>query len=178
MSTLFQHGAFNAYDVMMARESLLAYSLGLPGFMLVKILASAFYAKQDMKLPVRAAVISMSVNMVLNLALIIPLAHAGLALATSCASLLNAGLLLWWLLKKKGFSFEAGWRKFLIRLTVASGVMAAVLITIVDPIDEWMAWDSSERAMHLVAFIAIGMVVYLVCLWAVGVRWREWVSAS
>ena len=83
LSTLFQHGHFDGHDVMMARKSVIAFALGITPFMLVKILAAGFYAKQAMRIPVRVGVIAMVVNAIMNVLLIGSLAHAGIALATS-----------------------------------------------------------------------------------------------
>ena len=94
LATLLGHGKFNAFDVMMTRESLMTFAIGVQAFMLVKVLASGFYAKQNIKTPVKVAAFSMLCNMVLNAILIFPLAHAGLALATSISAYVNAGLLL------------------------------------------------------------------------------------
>ena len=113
--TLFQYGALTATDVEMASLSLRAYSLGLVAFMLVKILAPGYYARKDTATPVKIGIIAMAANMVMNLAFVLPLmyylgiGHLGLALATSCAAWLNAGLLLRGLLKAHVFAFQPGW---------------------------------------------------------------------
>ena len=93
VTTLFHYGVFDARDVEMTSLSLVAYSIGLVGFILVKVLAPGFFARQDMKTPVRVAVVALVANVVLNLVLVFPLRHAGLALATSLAAYLNAALL-------------------------------------------------------------------------------------
>lgn len=95
LCTLFQHGAFTFYSVQMSARSLRAFALGLPAFMLIKVLASSFYAQKNVKTPVKIAAVAMLCNILLNIALIHALAHAGLALATSIAAWLNAALLAW-----------------------------------------------------------------------------------
>ena len=95
LTTLFHYGAFSGHDVAMTSLSLMAYSIGLLGFIGVKVLVPGFSARQDMRTPVRIAVVAMVTNIVLNLTLVVPLAHTGLALATSLAAFVNAGLLLW-----------------------------------------------------------------------------------
>ena len=86
LSTLFQHGAFDRHSVIMSARSLIAFSLGLPAFMLIKILATSFYAQKNISTPVKIACVALLVNLVLNFILIKPLAHAGLALSTSIAA--------------------------------------------------------------------------------------------
>ena len=93
ITTLFFYGAFTAHDATMSSMSLMAYSFGLLGFILVKILAPAFYARKDMKTPVKVAVVALVTNTVLNLILIGPFAHVGLAAATTISAFVNAGLL-------------------------------------------------------------------------------------
>ena len=93
LSTLFQYGEFTSRDVDMASRSLISYAIGLVGFILIKVLASGYFSRQDTKTPVKIGVVAMFANIILNLILIIPLAHAGLALATSLATFINAGLL-------------------------------------------------------------------------------------
>lgn len=124
LTTLFHNGEFSDNDVIRTSHSLIAYSVGLVGFVLIKILASGFYSRQDTRTPVKIAVIAMVANMVLNLILIWPLAHAGLALATSLAALLNAGLLYRGLRTEGVFQPQPGWRRFLLRIAMASGCMS------------------------------------------------------
>ncbi len=99
--TLFHYGAMTDTDIQMAAMSLRAYAFGLVAFMLIKVLAPGFFARQDTKTPVKVGIIAMIANMVFNLILIWPLAHAGLALATALSAFLNAGLL-GYLLHKQG----------------------------------------------------------------------------
>lgn len=106
LSTLFQYGALTARDVEMASLSLSAMALGLPAFMVIKVLASAYYSRQDMRTPVLIGIKAMVANMVLNLLFVVPLhllwqvGHAGLSLATTCSAYLNAGLLLSGLMRR------------------------------------------------------------------------------
>src|SRR5690606_22132064 len=93
--SLFHYGAMTDNDIVMASMSLRAYALGLVAFMLIKVLAPGFFARHDTKTPVKVGIIAMVANMVFNLILIWPLAHAGLALATALSAFLNAGMLAW-----------------------------------------------------------------------------------
>ena len=173
LSTLIQHGKFNAFDVMMSRRSLIAYAIGLLGFMLLKVLASAFYSKQNIKTPVKIAAIAMLINLILNVILIHPLAHAGLALSTSIAALFNTSFLLFLLLKNKWYQPKAGWLSFLFRAAVAAGLMAAFILWYSDSTNEWVQWQVAERIMHLVIVIVGSIVLYFVSLWLMGLRIRH-----
>ncbi len=171
LATLFQSGRFTERDVTMSQTCLVAYAVGIMGFMLVKIFASAFYAKQDIKTPVRFAMVTVIANLVLSLILIKPLAHAGLALATSLAALLNAGLLGYFLLTRKLYRLQAGWSMFGVRLLVALAVMAGVIVFLNPPLATWFDFDNFQRAVTLFVLIVASGCAYLVTLLGVGLRW-------
>ena len=173
LSTLFQYGKFNAHSVLMARQSLSAFAVGIAPFMLVKILASGFYAKQDMRTPVRIGVIAMVGNMILNLALIYPLKHAGIALATSLAAILNAGFLFYFLRLRGLYSPREGWGLFAVRLIAVNGVLALWFWWGAGDLSVWMEQGAAWRAMHLLELLAVGMLGYFAMLWLVGVRVRD-----
>ncbi len=170
LATLFHNGAFGEHDVMMTARSLIAYAFGLLGFVLIKILASGFYSRQDTRTPVKIAVIAMITNMVLNLILIWPLAHAGLALATSLAAILNAGLLYRGLRKQGVFQPQPGWRNLLIRTTLASCCMVLLLWWGSGTLSEWLNLGTFDRALHLFGWIIAAIVVYFVSLILFGLR--------
>jgi putative peptidoglycan lipid II flippase len=140
------------------------------GFMLVKILASAYYAKQDIKTPVRMAMIVVIANAVLSAALVGPLAHVGLALATSLAALLNAGLLGYGLLKRKAFQFQPGWPAFLLKLITALLAMAAVIYYFSPDLEVWFAATVMKRIMMLAGVVIASGVSYFAALWLTGLR--------
>lgn len=172
--TLFQSGGkFDLSDTYFTQQSLLAFSVGLPGFMLVKVLASAFYSRQDIRTPVRIGVIALCTNIVLNFILIYPLQHAGLALATALSSTLNAGLLMWTLTKQNIYQPLSGWPLYLSRLLFASGLMAMVLWFFAPPLAEWSQMRISGRAIQLGLWISVSVVVYLGALWGSGLRLRD-----
>ncbi len=127
LSALFQYGEFDARDVAMSARSLMAFALGLVAFMLIKVLAPGFYARQDTRSPVKYGLIAMGANTAMVLMLVWPLAHAGLALATSLAAFLNAGLLFFNLRRRDIYQPQPGWTKFLLQLTVANLAMGLVL---------------------------------------------------
>lgn len=174
--TLFQYGEFSARDVEMASLSLQAYSVGLMGFMLIKILAPGFYARQDTKTPVKIGIWAMVANMVANLALIVPFAHAGLAAATSFSAFLNAGLLYHGLRKVGVYSPLAGWGVFLLRLTAATVAMGAVVLLLDKELAQWLAWGWRDRVLWLVLLVGAGIGVYVLVLLLVGLRPRHFLQ--
>ncbi|MDA8554268.1 murein biosynthesis integral membrane protein MurJ [Luminiphilus sp.] len=174
--TLFQYGAFGAQDRVMAAVSLQAYSLGLGAFMLVKVLAPGFYAREDMKTPVRIGIIAMGTNMVLNLLFVLPLlwwfniGHAGLALATSVSAWLNAALLyrglrLHGMLSITGI--PVGW---MIRIVLATLLMTLVLWWFTPNITLWENWTAWHRGYRLVGLCFGGLCAYAIGLWIQGLR--------
>lgn len=120
---LFQYGKFSAFDAAMTQRALVAYSVGLMGLIVVKVLAPGFYSRQDIKTPVKIAIVTLIMTQVMNLAFIGPLKHAGLSLSIGLAACLNAALLYWQLRKQKIFSPQPGWLAFLLRLIAAVLVM-------------------------------------------------------
>jgi putative peptidoglycan lipid II flippase len=177
LSTLFQYDDFTAHDVAMSGLALVAYGLGLPGFMLVKVLAPAFYSRQDTRTPVRVAIRAMIANMVMNVLFVVPMvllkvpgAHAGLALATALASYLNAGLLYRHLRRTELYRPHAGWARLLLQILFAVVVMAAVILWDAPGLDDWSAMDSAERVTRLALRVGAGMVAYLAALRLAGMR--------
>lgn len=173
MATLFHSGEFNANDVVMASHSLMAYALGLVGFMGIKVLAPGYYACQEMTTPARIAAIALLVGLGCNLILMVPLGHAGLALGTTIAATLNAGLLLRGLLKDRILRPHAGWIALLAKGLTASLVMGCVVYLGAGDTAHWIAMDSGERIRHLLIWIALGGFVYLGALLALGIRPRH-----
>ena len=173
LSTLFQYGEFTADDATLSARSLLAYALGLPAFLLIKILVPGFYSRQDTKTPVRIAIIAMISNMALNVILVFPLAHAGLALATSLSAFLNAGLLYRRLRKDKVYHPRSGWRGFWLRIIVANLLMAAVLVLLTPATSEWAAWGVLDRSLQLTLIIVAALLSYAAALFTLGIRPRQ-----
>jgi putative peptidoglycan lipid II flippase len=173
ISTLFLSDVFTADDVAMARLSLMAYAAGLPAFILIKVLAPGYYARQDTRTPVRIAVTAMLANMVLNLALIYPLQHAGLALATSLSAYLNAALLYRGLRRQGVYQPGEGWSRMWLALLVGLFDMAVLLWFVVPPLDYWLTADVWGRAAALLAWIGAGAAVYFVSALLLGLRPRH-----
>ena len=172
--TLFQNDNFTAFDVERASASLKAYALGLLAFMAVKIFAPGFYARQNTSTPVRIGVIAMTVNMVLNLSFYLAgFAHVGLALATSLAAMVNAGLLLRGLRRDGVFRFQPGWARLGLQLLVANGVMAAVLLGLAGPWREWLDWTIATKVWQLALLVCAGLLAYGLSLLLCGLRPRH-----
>ena len=179
--SLVQYREFGENDTLMASMSLIAYSTGLPAFMLVKILASGFYACQNPKRPMKIAVIAMLTNVVLNITLVLawtyfeqPGAHASLALATSLASWLNCFLLYRALKAEDVFAVSSETPMFLAKVVIATALMSVVLIWAIPPLQEWVALkDWWHRIGMLAGFIALGAAVYLFALMVFRVRLKE-----
>jgi putative peptidoglycan lipid II flippase len=174
--TLFQYGAMTPDDVAMAALSLRAYALGLVAFMLVKVLAPGYYARKDTATPVKIGIVAMVANMVLNLAFVLPLlflfnvGHLGLALATSIAAYLNAGLLLRGLLKEGVYVFQPGWALYAGRLLASTGIMAGAVLWVTPDLPQWLSWDWQRRGLEMALVVAVGVLVYLVSHLATGTR--------
>ncbi len=176
ITTLFQYGEMSPGDVRMASYSLQAYSVGLLAFMLVKVLAPGFYARQDMATPVRIGIIAMVSNMILNIALAAPLylffnlGHVGLALATSLSAWMNAGMLLRGLRRIDVLSFQPGWGPFLLRLGTSTLLMALVLWWLLPDAAGWAGWNWWQRAMELAILVAAGLLTYVTSHLLLGTR--------
>ena len=177
LTTLFQYNAFSAGDVRMASLSLMAYGIGLQGFILVKVLAPGFYARQDTRTPVRIGIYAMVGNMVMNVLFVVPMAmggyegpHAGLALATSLSAFLNAGLLFLNLRKEQVYQPEQGWGRFVLKILPANLLLALLLWWGVGEPQRWFEWDALERATQLTALIVGGAVLYFGALLLAGIR--------
>ncbi|MBS0510529.1 MAG: murein biosynthesis integral membrane protein MurJ [Proteobacteria bacterium] len=173
VATLFNYGAFSAADVMQTRSALVAYSVGLSGLILVKVLAPGFYARQDIRTPVKIALITLAATQLMNLAFIVPLRHAGLALAIGLASCLNATLLYRGLRRRKVYEPQPGWGAFWLKLAIALLVMGAVLWFGSGPQQHWLEIHGLARGLRLAAVIAAGVVAYFATLFALGFRLRD-----
>lgn len=170
LATFFHFGAFTAHDVDMSARALMAFAFGLLGFILIKVLAPGFYARQDTKTPMRIGAMSMGVNIILSLLLVFPLKHVGLALAISLAAFVNAGMLFIKLRRHDVYRPSPGWMAFLVRVSLASIVMGAVLVWGAGDLDSWLQAPPLERAARLSIWVASGALVYLLTVTAFGVR--------
>ncbi len=177
LATLFQYGAFNESDTVMASLSLMAYSLGLPAFILIKILANAFYSRQDSKTPVRIGIIAMIVNMVLNVIFVLLLlnfselpAHMGLALATSGSAYCNALLLALALRRDNYLDLSHDFVTLIFKILLAVAGMSALLWLLSGDMGLWSGWNGFERLLELAYLIIPAILCYLLLLWIMGIR--------
>ena len=177
LTTLFQYGEFSDRDVAKATFSLRAYTLGLTAFMLIKVLAPGFYARQDMKTPVRIGIIAMVTNMLLNPLFIFPLmwqfdlGHVGLALATSASAWINAGLLYRGLKREQLLITMPGpWRLFWLRSGVAVASMTLALWAVTPQLSWWVAQNAPTRGLVMAGVVATGGLTYLLAMAALGFR--------
>ncbi|MEM9242530.1 MAG: murein biosynthesis integral membrane protein MurJ [Pseudomonadota bacterium] len=173
LATLFHYKQFNAHDVIMSGESLMAFAFGLQGMMMIKVLASGFYAHKNIKTPVKIAVIAMVSNIIFNIVLIIPLRHAGIALATSLSALLNSALL-WWNLKRHDlYQATAGWKIYLSRLLVANVLLAIFLYLVRGSVSNWLIQTWHWRFTHLLLLLFGAIILYCAALWLLGLRFKH-----
>ncbi|MEW5768786.1 MAG: murein biosynthesis integral membrane protein MurJ [Pseudomonadota bacterium] len=170
IATLFQYGEFGAHDLEMTRQALVAYSVGLVGIILVKVLAPGFYARQNIRTPVKIALFTLLATQAMNLAFIWPLKHAGLALAIGLGACINAAILYYQLRKQAIFLPQPGWSAFLIKLALALAAMGAGLWFGMGESAQWLGYGFAMRIGHLGLLVLGGMAVYFAMLWALGFR--------
>ena len=170
---LFGYGRFTATDVHHTAEALAAFSIGLPSYILVKVLTPGFYARHDTKTPVRFAVISMLVNLVGNLALIVPLQHMGPPLATAVASTVNVGLLFHTLRQRGHFTADDRLKRRAPRLALAALAMGAVLWAVQDRLLPYLHGTWLVRFIALGLLVSAGALVYGVATFVLGAFTRD-----
>jgi len=173
IATLFHYGAFSAEDVHQTRSALVAYSVGLVGLILVRVLAPGFYARQDIRTPVKIGIMTLIATQLMNLVFVWPLAHAGLALAISLGACMNAALLYRGLRRRGIFQPQPGWGRFYAQVGAATLLMALVLALAAGMGDWWMHAGAGLRAARLAGVVAAGVAVYFSALWLTGVRFEQ-----
>jgi len=183
--TLFHYDAFQVEDVRMSAYSLVAYSVGLPAFIAVKVLAPGYYARQDTGTPVKIAVTAMVTNMLLNLLFVGVLLHqgfegphAGLALASSAAAYLNAMLLFRGLRKRGVFAPEKGWLRLLVAVALGSMTMGALLYFMTHDIQSWLNAAVATRIRNLALCISFGVIVYVFTCMVAGLKTHDLVRGA
>jgi putative peptidoglycan lipid II flippase len=177
LATLFEYGAFSATDSMMAAYSLMAYSLGLPAFVLIKILASGFYARQDTRTPVRIGIQAMVFNMVLNVVFVVSMLqaqflapHVGLALATTASAYFNAYRLARELRHDAILGPLETFSRPLLKILCCCLAMALVIQFMLPGLDAWAEWRWHQRLLELSWIILPAVLCYGLMLWIVGFR--------
>ena len=157
----------------MTRQALVAYSIGPLGLILVKVLAPGFYARQNIRTPVKIALFTLVVTQLMNLALIGPLKHAGLALSIGLGACLNAGLLYYHLRRHRIYQPQPGWAVFSGRLALALVAMAAVLWSAMGSEGWWLGVHWQYRVAGLTGIVLLGAVTYFIALWSLGFRLKD-----
>ncbi len=177
VATIFYGGEFDATDVILTALALQAFAIGLLGFSFVKILAPAYFAREDTRTPVRIGLIALAVNFLLSVTLAWYLtrigfagSHAGLALATSVAAVVNASLLYRGLYRDGVIRHSEGWLSLLLRLSFANAVMIVILWWLGRPADWWLAAALGERILQLGLLVVAGGAGYVAALLLAGMR--------
>jgi len=173
IAMLFQYGRFGAEDAWMTRQALVAYSLGLVGMILVKILAPGFYARQNVVTPVKIGIVTLVATQLMNLALVGPLAHAGLALAIGLGACLNALLLYRNLRRQQIYAPQPGWAVFTLKVLASVSFMAIVLFTSMGEASWWLGAPWQHKVPAVLGLVALGAAAYGACLLAFGFRLRD-----
>ncbi len=175
LSVIFERGAFTSQDVSMAGASLLAYAAGLVSFMLIKIFAPGYYARQDTKTPVKIGIIAMIANMGFNIIFAIPFGYVGLAIATSLSATLNAMLLYRGLVKAGVYQFDTTilWR--IIRMLVSALLMAGTVMLLQRSVN-WEGLVFVQRVFYVIGWLVSAVVVYIISLGILGLRPRHFKS--
>ncbi|MDH5360955.1 MAG: murein biosynthesis integral membrane protein MurJ [Gammaproteobacteria bacterium] len=177
LTTLFQYGAFGPSDVEMARMSLMAYSIGLLGFILVKVLAPGYFSRQDTKTPMKIGIRAMGVNMIFNVIFVVPMmiyaipgAHTGLAAATALSAFINAWMLYRGLRRSSVYLPGKGWLILFARVIAANGIMGLVIWFGSGSLSRWFEMSAAMRINELLLWVVLGVLSYFITLWISGVR--------
>ena len=175
VSSLFFYGAFTENDMWMTRQALMAYSLGLLGLIMVKVLAPGFYARQNIKTPVKIAIFTLFSTQIMNIIFVyfLDLKHTGLALSIGLGACINATLLFYHLRKANIYTPLAGWFLFFIKIFLAILVMAASLYFASGSAQSWIHYSLSERLLNLVGLVMLGVVSYFGVLFILGFRLKD-----
>ena len=180
VTSLFHYGAFTDHDVLMTRQALVAYSVGLLGLIMVKVLAPGFYSRQNIKTPVKIAVFTLFATQVMNIVFVfgLGLKHAGLALAIGLGACINAGLLYHYLRKSGAYRPQPGWSMFLFKLLVAVTAMALAVWFAAGADSLWLDYRLMAKLTHLVGLIVLGAGVYFAALWCMGIRLKDFMHRT
>jgi len=173
LSTIFEYNAFTNQDVINSALALKAFAVGVCGFILVKVLAPGFFARQDTKTPMRIAVISVLSNIVLSLILVNYLQHTGLALAISIAAWINASLLYLTLTRRGLYQVQTGWFVYLSKIAFATALMCAFLLWYAPDDSAWTHWSLWQRLSELAVMVIGGAASYFVALLLMGLRPKQ-----
>ncbi|MES2283437.1 MAG: murein biosynthesis integral membrane protein MurJ [Pseudomonadota bacterium] len=174
VATLYHYGAFSDRDVQQTTTALMGYGAGLVGLVAIKVLAPGFYASQDIRTPVKIAVLVLVITQLLNIAFVPLFAHAGLALAIGIGALINALLLLIGLIRRGSYTPAPGWVKFVLQVVAASALLAVFLVWSAGYVN-WTGLKTAalQRIGLLAAVLACSAVLYFSALWVTGLKVRK-----
>jgi len=175
LAAIFHHGAMTSHDVVMASLALQAFSVGLIPMVLVKVLAPAYFARQDTRTPFRIALVAIAINIIGNLAVFRWFGHVGLALVTSLSAWVNACLLLYVLIHRDRYTPGPTFYKRTLRVLGSAVVMGLLLMWLVPPMEDWLAADQALRSLWIAAAVGGGGAIYLLMLIVLGFRPRDFV---
>ena len=175
IATLFHYGQFSTHDVLMTRNALVAYSVGLLGLILVKVLAPGFYARQNIRTPVKIAIICLVATQAMNFIFIWQFQHAGLALSIGLGACLNAGLLYFKLRQHRIYLPQPGWMVFALKIAFSICAMGLCLWFAAGNGETWLAATAIARVLRLTGVVLLGAVAYFAALWLLGFRLRDFV---
>jgi putative peptidoglycan lipid II flippase len=178
LATFFQHGAFGVHDVMMTRAALVGYSVGLIGLILVKILAPGFYARQNIKTPVKIGIVTLLATQAMNALFVGWLQHAGLALSIGLGACLNSAILFYYLRKHGIYHPEPGWAKFFAKIFVAVLALGMALWYGMGTEQSWLNSSGWSRILRLSALVSGGIAVYFIVLAVLGFRPKDFSRRS
>ena len=180
VASLFHYGAFTEHDVWMTQQALMAYSLGLLGLIMVKVLAPGFYSRQNIKTPVKIAIFTLCATQLMNIVFVfaIDLKHAGLALAIGLGACINAGLLYYHLRRAGVYQPQPGWMKFLLKLALAVTMMALALAFAMGHGDAWLHYRLVTKLTYLSGLVLLGAAVYFAVLWLLGIRIKDFMHRT
>lgn len=177
IAVLFERGAFGPASTRATAAALAGFAIGLPAYVLVKVLAPAYFARGDTRAPLRYGIWAMLANLLFSLTLVWPLAHVGLALSTALASWVNTGQLAHGLLKQGHLTLDARLRRRVPRMLLATVVMAAALWFALPPLAPWLHGMLAQRIGALALLVAGGGLLFLATAQVIGAAdWREFLG--
>ena len=176
VSVLYHYGAFTAVDVQQTTLALMGYGFGLIGLVAIKVLAPGYYASQDIRTPVRIAMVVLVLTQCMNLLFVPWLAHAGLALSIGVGALINAAWLLAGLLRQKRYTPQVGWLRFSLQVTAATAALGVWLWWTAHALD-WVQLKAQplQRLGAMLGVLLVSALVYFFALWLLGVRRQAFV---
>lgn len=175
VAVLYHYGAFSADDVQKTSLALMGWGAGLIGIVAIKVLAPGYYASQDIRTPVRIAIVVLIITQLLNLVLVPWFAHAGLSLSIGLGAIINALWLLIGLVRRKSYQPQPGWLVFVLQVVAASALLAVYLMWAGSALD-WVALrsESLKRVGWLTVSMGGAALVYFGAIWATGLNPKQY----